>query len=132
MHIDREVVCESERGIGLGLRIVVVGNGMVGHRFCETLAERDSAAAVRIVVFGKEPRVAYDRVHLSGYFDGQSTEDPSFDSKQWYADNQIELHLGDPVVEIDRENRRTIWAAHHRPIVFLLRGARAPRRRAVY
>ncbi len=46
--------------------IVVVGNGMVGHRFCERLAELDSPRRFNLVVFGEEPRAAYDRVHLSG------------------------------------------------------------------
>ena len=45
--------------------VVVVGNGMVGHRFCDCLTTRDSAGRYRIVCFGEEPRIAYDRVRLS-------------------------------------------------------------------
>ena len=42
-------------------RIVIVGNGMVSHRFCERLVEYGIAAQHEIVVCGEEPRAAYDR-----------------------------------------------------------------------
>ena len=45
-----------------GNRVVVVGNGMVGHRFVELAAAEPGP---EITVFGEEPRAAYDRVHLS-------------------------------------------------------------------
>ena len=41
---------------------------MVGHRFCERLTELDTSKDYRIVTFCEEPRAAYDRVGLSGYF----------------------------------------------------------------
>ncbi len=53
--------------------IVVIGNGMVGYKFCEKLVSRSNP--FQIVVFGEETRVAYDRVHLSAYFDGKTAED---------------------------------------------------------
>jgi nitrite reductase (NADH) large subunit len=83
--------------------VVVVGNGMVGYKFCEKLVTRSSG--FRIIVFGEEPRRAYDRVHLSEYFAGKNAEDLSMSSSSWYADNDIELHLGDPVQEIDRHHK---------------------------
>ena len=46
-------------------KIVVIGNGMVGHRFCEKLTEFDAAHRYRIVTFCEEPRAAYDRVGLT-------------------------------------------------------------------
>ncbi len=45
--------------------VVVVGNGMVGHRFCERLLEYDVRRDYEIVTFCEEPRAAYDRVHLT-------------------------------------------------------------------
>ena len=54
---------------GLG-RILVVGNGMVGHHFLEAAHERGLFDTHQIVVVGEEPRRAYDRVHLSSLFDG--------------------------------------------------------------
>ena len=80
--------------------IIVVGNGMVGYKFCEKLAARSTN--YNIIVFGEEPRRAYDRVHLSEYFGGKSAEDLSLSSGSWYADNNITLHLGDPIQEINR------------------------------
>ena len=46
--------------------VVVVGNGMVGHHYIETL--RGLSADTSIVVFGEENVGAYDRVHLSDVF----------------------------------------------------------------
>jgi nitrite reductase (NADH) large subunit len=80
--------------------IIVVGNGMVGYKFCEKLVSR--SANCNIIVFGEEPRRAYDRVHLSEYFAGKSAEDLSLSSSSWYADNNITLHLDDPIQEINR------------------------------
>lgn len=80
--------------------IVVVGNGMVGYKFCEKLVSR--SAQFNIIVFGEEPRIAYDRVHLSEYFNGKSVDDLSLSASSWYADNGIALHLGDPIQEINR------------------------------
>ena len=48
--------------------IVVIGNGMVGLRFCEKLVEFDTARQYRIVTFCEEPRAAYDRVGLTSFF----------------------------------------------------------------
>jgi len=80
--------------------IIVVGNGMVGYKFCEKLVARSTN--YNIIVFGEEPRRAYDRVHLSEYFAGKSAEDLSLSSVSWYADNDIMLHLDDPIQEINR------------------------------
>ena len=47
--------------------IVIVGNGMVGHRLTEELHARDPH--LKITVLSEERHVAYDRVQLSHYFD---------------------------------------------------------------
>lgn len=83
--------------------IIVVGNGMVGYKFCEKLITR--SANFNIVIFGEESRRAYDRVHLSEYFSGKSAEDLSLSASSWYADNKVTLYLNDPVQEIDRINK---------------------------
>ena len=57
---------------GAPTQVVVVGNGMVGHRFAELAATNPGVA---VTVIGEEPRPAYDRVHLSDYFAGASAED---------------------------------------------------------
>jgi nitrite reductase (NADH) large subunit len=83
--------------------VIVIGNGMVGHKFCEKLATKSDN--FNIIVFGEEPRRAYDRVHLSEYFNGKSAEDLSLSHENWYNEKNITLHLGDPVKEIDRESK---------------------------
>ena len=47
--------------------VVVVGHGMVGHRFVEAMRARDTEAAWRITVLAEEADAAYDRVGLTGY-----------------------------------------------------------------
>ncbi|MFC5282315.1 nitrite reductase large subunit NirB [Pedobacter alpinus] len=85
--------------------IVIIGNGMVGYKFCEKLVTKTDS--YNMIVFGEEPRRAYDRVHLSEYFSGKTAEDLSMSTSTWYQENNITLHLGDPVLEINR-NTKTI------------------------
>ncbi|HEV3224489.1 MAG TPA: nitrite reductase large subunit NirB [Puia sp.] len=83
------------------MKIVVIGNGMVGFKFCEKLISR-SPHGFEITVFGEEFRPAYDRVHLSEYFAGKPMEELILVPEPWYTENHIRLHLGDPVKSIDR------------------------------
>jgi nitrite reductase (NADH) large subunit len=88
------------------MKIVVIGNGMVGFKFCEKLVAKASKDSFEITVFGEEVRPAYDRVHLSEFFSGKTAEDLSLAPAGWYAANQIQLYLGDPVKEIDRVQKK--------------------------
>ncbi|WP_256010100.1 nitrite reductase large subunit NirB [Desertivirga xinjiangensis] len=83
--------------------IIVIGNGMVGYKFCEKLVAKTNS--FRLEVFGDEPRPAYDRVHLSEYFSGKTADDLLMNTLEWYAENEINLHLNDPVQEINRDNK---------------------------
>ncbi len=56
--------------------LVVVGNGMVGHRFIELLLESDHRDDWQITTFCEEPRLAYDRVNLTSFFAGKTAERP--------------------------------------------------------
>ncbi len=85
-------------------RIMVVGNGMVGYKFCEKL--RNQSKEVEIIVYGEEPRPAYDRVHLSSYFSGTTAEELLMAPSSWYTENNIQLHTGELVIEIDRANKK--------------------------
>ncbi|MDO2949161.1 nitrite reductase large subunit NirB [Aeromonas simiae] len=87
------------------IRLVVVGNGMVGHRFIEELIERGGGDRFEITVFGAEPRPAYDRVHLSSYFSHHTSEDLSLVKPGFYEKHGIRLLLGEAVKKIDRERR---------------------------
>ena len=93
------------------LTIIVVGNGMVGHKFCEKLISKSFPC--KIVVFGEEPRRAYDRVHLSEYFNNKSVDDLSLSAGDWYSQNGIDLYLNDPVKEINRVDRTVLSRKGH-------------------
>ena len=64
--------------------MVVIGNGMVGHRFCERLVEYDRDRDYQIVTFCEEPRPAYDRVNLTKYFDASRRRDLMLARREWY------------------------------------------------
>lgn len=85
------------------MKIVVIGNGMVGFKFCEKLITKAQPQQFNIVVFGEEIRPAYDRVHLSEFFSGKTADDLLMSPLNWYAENNITLHLADPITNIDRE-----------------------------
>jgi len=53
------------------MRLLVIGNGMVGHRFLERMIE-GGEGRFHITAFCEEPRAAYDRVHLTDFFAGKS------------------------------------------------------------
>ncbi|GAA1316588.1 nitrite reductase large subunit NirB [Pseudonocardia xinjiangensis] len=82
--------------------LVVVGHGMVGHRLVQTVRDRDPQGTWRITVLGEEGRPAYDRVALSSYVDGVSAEELTLPAT---PDPLVRLHLGDAVVEVDRDAR---------------------------
>jgi nitrite reductase (NADH) large subunit len=92
----------------------VVGNGMVGQRFCERLVERDVDRRWRLVVFGEEPRPAYDRVHLSEVFAGRSLDDLQLAPDAWYAEHGLALHLGERVVGVDRRECKVVTSLGRR------------------
>ncbi|WP_433080770.1 nitrite reductase large subunit NirB [Dactylosporangium sp. CA-052675] len=83
------------------MRVVVVGHGMVGHRFAEALTARDPERRWRITVLAEEGRGAYDRVRLSAYFDGVTADELTYDVPEG-----VDVRLGEPVLSIDRGARR--------------------------
>src|SRR5512145_2324779 len=91
--------------------IVVIGNGMVGHRFCEKLVEFDAARQYRIVTFCEEPRAAYDRVGLTSFFAHRDAEKLMLARLDWYREHGVELHIGDRANQIDRVRRVVVSEA---------------------
>ncbi|MGQ0464081.1 MAG: nitrite reductase (NAD(P)H), partial [Sporichthyaceae bacterium] len=90
--------------------LVVVGHGMVGHKFVVAALERGLAAEWDITVLGEEPRPAYDRVGLSSYFAGSTAEDLSLLPDGHYEDSRVVLELRARVASIDREARTVCLA----------------------
>ncbi|PCJ56600.1 MAG: nitrite reductase (NAD(P)H) [Planctomycetota bacterium] len=85
--------------------LVVVGNGMVGYKFCEKFIDASTDGEYQVITFGDEPRPAYDRVHLSSWFDGKSADDLLMQPEDWYAKNGIELLIGEKVIAIDHDKQ---------------------------
>jgi len=85
------------------LKVVVVGNGMVGHHYVEQLVASEVEA--HITVIGGETRPAYDRVHLSEVFSGRSPEDLALTTRDHYREIGVNAHFGDAVKSIDRDNK---------------------------
>ncbi len=82
--------------------LIVIGNGMAGCRAVEKLLARDPAR-YRVTIFGAEPLVNYNRIMLSPVLAGEKTfDDIVINGLDWYADNDIALLSGDPVIAIDR------------------------------
>ena len=84
------------------MKIVVIGHGMVGHKFLESLA-LESAPHLEVTVLGEEPRAAYDRVHLSEFFAGKSAEDLSLVAPGFFEKGNVLLQLNARVVAVDRD-----------------------------
>ena len=84
------------------MKLVVVGNGMVGQRFLESLPDGHSH---HVTVLGEEPRPAYDRVQLSAFFSGKTAADLSLVPEGFFAQHEIDARLGEGVVSVDRERR---------------------------
>lgn len=82
--------------------LIVIGNGMVGHKFLESLVEAGQHQQYQITVLCEEPRAAYDRVYLTSYLSGKSAEDLSLVSDGFFQNNHINLKLNCKATAIDR------------------------------
>ncbi|HEY3659432.1 MAG TPA: nitrite reductase large subunit NirB [Steroidobacteraceae bacterium] len=83
------------------MRLIVIGNGMVGQRLLEQL--QASASNLEITVLCEEARPAYDRVHLTSYFSGKSAQELSLVEPDFFDRSGISLKLCERAVAIDRE-----------------------------
>ncbi|MFH0342887.1 MAG: nitrite reductase large subunit NirB [Chromatiales bacterium] len=87
------------------IRLVIIGNGMVGHKLIETLVGSAAAHQFELVTFCEEPRYAYDRVHLSEFFNGKTAQDLSLVAEDFYSRHGVTVHLNDKAVAIDRAHK---------------------------
>ncbi|WP_183096103.1 nitrite reductase large subunit NirB [Nocardioides stalactiti] len=85
-------------------QLVVVGHGMVGHRFVESAISRGLTETYDITVLGEEPRPAYDRVALTSYFE-VGAEALGFLPSGAYDDPRVTLRLDTEVVAISPRQR---------------------------
>ena len=90
------------------IKLVVIGNGPVGHNFLEYLVESGQSDNYQVMVFGEEPIPAYDRVHLTSWFKNQSVDDINMVHDDFYSRNNFTLNTGNKVTKIDRFKRVVI------------------------
>jgi nitrite reductase (NADH) large subunit len=95
------------------MKVVVVGNGMVGQRFLEQLVSRMNGTSTEVTVFCDERRAAYDRVQLTSFFSGKSAADLSLVPPGFFDRHGIALRLGDKAVAIDRMRKLVRSARGH-------------------
>ncbi|TCJ30297.1 nitrite reductase large subunit NirB [Nocardioides jejuensis] len=82
--------------------LVVAGHGMVGHRFVQAAIERGLTERYDVIVYGEEPREAYDRVALTSYYE-VGADALSFLPGGKYEDPRAVVTLNTEVTAIDRE-----------------------------
>ena len=111
---DEATVDSADRAVP---HLVVIGNGMAGCRAIEELLARD-AGRYRVTIFGAEPHVNYNRIMLSPVLAGEKSFDEIvINDRAWYADNNIQLIVADPVVAIDR-TAKTVTAKSGRTVPY--------------
>src|SRR6059058_3431158 len=88
------------------MTLVVAGHGMVAHRFVQAAIERGLTERYDVVVYGEEPRPAYDRVALTSFFGVESADELSLLPEGAYDDPRVALHLGTTVVEVDKDAKK--------------------------
>ncbi|MEN9454549.1 MAG: hypothetical protein RL210_68, partial [Pseudomonadota bacterium] len=86
------------------MKIIVVGHGMVGHKFLEEMHQLQ-VPGVHVTVLCEEPRPAYDRVHLSEFFAGKRADDLSLVAPDFFEQSGFELRLNTRVASIERRNK---------------------------
>ncbi|MFI1253695.1 NAD(P)/FAD-dependent oxidoreductase [Streptomyces netropsis] len=82
---------------------VIVGGGLAGAKAAETL--RSEGFTGRVILICDERDHPYERPPLSkGYLIGKDERESVFVHEPgWYAQADVELHLGQPAVHLDRE-----------------------------
>ncbi len=89
---------------------MVIGHGMVGHRFVEALRSRDADGAWRVTVLAEENDAAYDRVGLTGYTEHWDRSLLALPGNDYRDDTAVQLRLGCRVADIDRARKAVLTA----------------------
>ncbi|PTR31690.1 assimilatory nitrite reductase (NAD(P)H) large subunit precursor [Rhodococcus sp. OK519] len=88
-----------------GLTAIVIGHGMVGHRFVEALRARDGADTWSVTVLCEEGVPAYDRVALSSYVGSWDAKELALAGNDFAGDAAVDLRVGVRAETIDRTAR---------------------------
>jgi nitrite reductase (NADH) large subunit len=121
------------------MRLICIGNGMAGMRALEELL-KIAPDLYDITVFGAEPHPNYNRILLSPVLAGEQTlKEIVLNDLDWYQSNNITLHLGKKISEINRIKRvvladdgteaeydRLLLATGSNPILLPIPGMKLP------
>jgi nitrite reductase (NADH) large subunit len=91
------------------MKVVVIGNGMVGQRFLEALI-RAAPDRCAVEVLCEEPRLAYDRVQLTGFISGKSAADLALVDEDFFRRHNMAVRLNSRAIRIDRQQKRAMTA----------------------
>ena len=86
------------------MKIIVIGHGMVGHKFLESLSA-SNVPGLEVTVLCEEPRAAYDRVHLSEFFAGKSADELSLVPEGFFDNGNMLLKVNARAVGVDRADK---------------------------
>jgi len=119
---------EGERAIATAESVTVIGAGLAGLRTVERLRHRGYPG--RIVLLGAEPHPPYDRPPLSKQVLRGERDTVWLRSADEYAGLDVELRLGERVLELDAEQRvlRTVQDAQLPFDVLVIATGASPRR----
>lgn len=85
-------------------RYVIIGNGVAGVSAAEAVIARDSQA--KITIFSQEQDLFYYRPRLPDFIAGAAQLVKfTLHDNDWYANQGIDLHLGEKVVQVDARAR---------------------------
>src|SRR3990170_6869171 len=81
--------------------MVIVGGGLAAGRAVVEL--REAGHEDEVVLFAEESEVPYERPPLSkGYLQGEKSRESTYvQPREWYAEHNVDLRLGDPVEALD-------------------------------
>jgi nitrite reductase (NADH) large subunit len=86
------------------MRVLVVGNGLAGTIASKTLHDLDPTSVIHI--FAEENYHYYPRPNLIEFLAGNVSRENLFAfSDDWYADRNISVHLGQPVVRLHSDSK---------------------------
>ena len=91
--------------------VIVIGHGMVGHRFVQALRAQDTENRWRVVVLSEEPTPAYDRVALSSYVGSWDASTLALAGNGYPDDDAVEVTLGTSATVLDRRARTVTTSA---------------------